>query len=159
MTSPICISPSFSSQVPPLWLLGSQAHPAKVLPLRHIQPSKSPSEIERKPKFIPLLQGAGLLSQDSDFQACANCMATSDPSWLHIPKPGGASEGERRGRALGSGIRPPPPVLSGLGSARPRAEGELGSVIPVAECGDPQQLQERGESCMFNEKHLERKED
>lgn len=70
------------------------------------------------------------------------------------------SQRERRGKeSLDSGIQPSPPILSTLGSARPKAEGNSGSVMPAAECGAPQKSEERGEGCMFNEKHLKRKED
>lgn len=94
-----------------------------------------------------------------DVQTCANRTAATEPSWLHIPEPGGVSEAERRKRVPGQWHPAFPPILSTSGSARPKAEGNSGSVMPVAECGAPQKSEERGERCMFNEKHLKRKED
>lgn len=84
-------------------------------------------------------------------------MAINDPCWLHAPDlavPQRESEGEG---SLGRGIQPPPPILSALGSARPRAEGKSDSVMPLAKCDA--QKSERGEACMFNKKHWKRKED
>lgn len=108
--------------------------------------------------FIPLLQGAGLLSSGlwtyrpvliaQLLLTPAGCIAQN----LVVP------QRERRGKeSLDGGNRPSPPILSTSGSAGPRAEGKPGSVMPAAKCGDPQKSQER-EDCMFNEKHLKGKE-